>query len=148
MKRMNEKKNRIGGIIGLIAVILVIGLTVYAFIKDAKTESYVEEITYSEFKSRVDKKDKSVILVGRNDCSHCVSFKPVITKVAEEYDFKVYYINTNTIDNETDFNALWDFLGANGTPTTAIVADGKLVAMHEGEMTRSDLIAFLKANYF
>ena len=145
---MNQKKSKVGGIIGFIAVVLVIGLTVYAFIKDAKTESHVEEITYSEFKEKVNGDKKSVILVGRNDCSHCISFKPVITKVAEEYDFTVYYINTNNIKEESDFNALWDFLGANGTPTTAVVAEGKLVAMHEGEMTRSDLIAFLKANYF
>ena len=51
---MNQKKSKVGGIIGLIAVVLVIGLTVYAFIKDAKTESHVEEITYSEFKDKVD----------------------------------------------------------------------------------------------
>ena len=145
---MNQKKNRIGGIIGIVAVVLVIGLTIYAFIKDAKTEEHIEEITYSEFKDKVDGSKKSVILVGRNDCSHCVSFKPVITKVAEEYDFTVYYINTNNITNQEDFDALWNFLGAEGTPTTAVVQDGKLLAMHEGEMTRSDLIAFLKANYF
>ena len=148
MYKMNQKKSRIGGIIGLVAVILVIGLTIYAFVKDAKTEGHMEEITYSEFKDKVNGKKKSVIMVGRNDCSHCVSYKPVITKVAEEFDFQVYYINTNNIDNEEDFNALWDFLGANGTPTTAVVANGELVAMHEGELTRSDLIAFLKANYF
>lgn len=147
MKKMNNKKSRIGGIIGLLAVIAVIGLTIYAFVKDAKTESYMEEITYSEFKDKVNGSKKSVIMVGRNDCSHCVSFKPVLTKVAEEYNFTAYYINTNNIKEESDFNALWDFLGANGTPTTAIVQDGKLIAMHEGEMTRSDLIAFLKANY-
>ena len=145
---MNQKKNRIGGIIGIVAVVLVIGLTIYAFIKDAKTEEHIEEITYSEFKDKVDGSKKSVILVGRNDCSHCVSFKPVITKVAEEYDFTVYYINTNNITNQEDFDALWNFLGAEGTPTTAVVSEGKLLAMHEGEMTRSDLIAFLKANYF
>ena len=148
MNKMNQKKSRIGGIIGIVAVILVIGLTVYAFVKDAKTEEHIEEITYSDFKDKVEGSKKSVILVGRNDCSHCVSFKPVITKVAEEYDFTVYYINTNNITNQTDFDALWDFLGAEGTPTTAIVSEGKLQAMHEGEMTRSDLIAFLKANYF
>ena len=144
----NNNKTKIGGIIGIIAVIAVIGLTIYAFVKDAKTEEHVEEITYSEFKDKVDGKNKSVILVGRNDCSHCVSYKPVITKVAEEYDFTVYYINTNNIENVEDEEALWNFLGANGTPTTAVVANGNLVAMREGEITRSDLIAFLKANYF
>ncbi len=144
---MNQKKSRIGGIIGLVAVALVIGLTVYAFVKDAGEKEIVEEITYSEFKERVNKKEKSVILVGRDDCSHCISYKPVITKVAQEYKFNVYYINTNTIKDANDFDALWDFLGASGTPTTAIVAEGKLLAMREGELTRSDLIAFLKANY-
>ena len=145
---MNNKKNRIGGIVGLLAVILVIGLTVYAFIKDARTEAHVDEITYSEFKEKVNGSKKSVILVGRDDCSHCITYKPVITKVAEEYDFTVYYINTNKISDSNDFNALWDFIEAEGTPTTAIVSEGKLQAVHEGEMTRSDLIAFLKANYF
>ena len=145
---MNNNKSRIGGIIGLVAFALIVGLTIYAFVKDAKTDSYMEEITYSDFKDKVNSKKKSVIMVGRDNCSHCVNFKPVLTKVAEEYDFTAYYINTNEIENQSDFDALWEFLGAEGTPTTAVVQDGKLIAMHEGEMTRSDLIAFLKANYF
>ena len=148
MNKVNKKKNKVGEIIGIVAVILFIGLTVYAFVRDEKTNEHIEEITYSEFKEKVNGDKKSVILVGRNDCSHCISFKPVITKVAEEYDFTVYYINTNNIENAKDEEALWSFLGANGTPTTAVVANGNLVAMREGEITRSDLIAFLKANYF
>ena len=147
MNKVNQKKSKVGEIIGIIAVVLFLGLTIYAFVKDEKENSNIEEITYNEFRDKVDGEKKSVILVGRNDCSHCINYKPVITKVAEENEFTVYYINTNNLA-QADEDNLWAFLGANGTPTTAIVGEGKLVAMREGEISRSELIAFLKANYF
>ena len=132
----------------MVGVVLFIALTVYAFIKDDKSNELIEEVSYSELQSIIKKKEKNVVLIGRDDCSHCISFRPTMESVAKQYKMKVYYINTNTIDNEEDYNELWAFFDANGTPTTAVVSDGKLIAREEGELTRSNLISFLKANYF
>ncbi|MBP5683795.1 MAG: thioredoxin family protein [Bacilli bacterium] len=146
---MKTKKNsNLSGIIILIGVIFFIALTVYAFIKDGKSSEFVEEVSYSELQSIIKKKDKNIVLIGRDNCSHCISYKPTIESVAKQYKIKVYYINTNTIDNEEEYDTLWDFFDAGGTPTTAVVSDGKLIAREEGELTRSKLISFLKANYF
>ena len=146
---MKSKKNsNLTSILIMVGVVLFIALTVYAFIKDGKSSDLIEEVSYSELQSIIKKKEKNVILIGRDDCSHCISFRPTVESVAKQYKMKVYYINTNTIDNEEDYNALWTFFDASGTPTTAVVSDGKLIAREEGELTRSNLISFLKANYF
>jgi len=146
---MKSKKNsNLSSILILVGVVLFIALTVYAFIKDGNSSDLIEEVSYSKLQSIIEKKEKSVILIGRDDCSHCISFRPTMESVAKQYNLKVYYINTNKIDNEDDYNALWAFFEADGTPTTAVVSDGKLIAREEGELTRSNLISFLKANYF
>ena len=146
---MKSKKNsNLTSIIIMVGVVLFIALTVYAFIKDGKSSDLIEEVSYSKLQSIIKEKEKNIILIGRDDCSHCISFRPTMESVAKQYKMKVYYINTNTIDNEEDYNALWTFFDANGTPTTAVVSDGKLIAREEGELTRSNLISFLKANYF
>jgi predicted bacteriocin transport accessory protein len=142
-----EKKSKLGSIIGIIAAILFVGIVIYAFVKDDEANEYIIEKSYSEIEKIINKDEKSIILVGRDDCSHCISFRPTVVSVAKQYDIKVYYINTNTIKNEEDYNKLWNFIGTEGTPTIAITKGGNLDAVYEGTMTRSQLISFLKAHY-
>jgi len=144
----SKTKDDVGLIIGIIAVILFIGLTVFAFMKDSEGDDYIIEKSYSEVKDIINDDKKTILLVGRDDCSHCIEYRPTVVAVAKEYDLKVIYINTNTIKDKEDSKELWDFIGTDGTPTTAIVSGGKLLAVQEGTQTRSQLIAFLKANYF
>ena len=146
---MNSKtKSNMGTVIGIIAAILFIGLIIFAFMKDSEGDKYIIEKSYSEVQDIIKENKKTILLVGRNDCSHCLEYRPTVVAVAKEYDLKVIYINTNTIKDQDDYNALWEFIGTDGTPTTAIVGNGELLAVREGTQTRSQLISFLKANYF
>ena len=144
-----KKKSSLGSIIGVIVLVAFVCLTVFAFIKDNQSSETIEEVSYTKLQEIIKRKEKSIILIGRDNCSHCVSYKPTIEDVAKMYEIKVYYINTNTIERSSqEYKDLWDFFDCDGTPTTAIVSNGELVAREEGEITRSKLVAFLKANYF
>ena len=55
-------------------------------------------------------------------------------------------IDTNKITNEADYDTLWEIIGTQGTPTTAIIGNSKLIDAEEGELSRGKLNAFLKAN--
>ncbi len=148
MKKKN--KSKLGSIIGIIVAILFVGLVIYAFAKDEMASDYIKEVNYQELQEIINKDEKSIIFVGRNDCGHCLSYKPIVEKVAKNNNLKVYYINTNKVAEESKENseALWTFFDTDATPTTAIVGSGKLIAREIGSLKEQQLLAFLKANYF
>ena len=131
--------------IGLILLMVLVSAT-SKYRLNGDSVSYLVDIDYSQFTDLVAKEDKSIVLVGRPTCSHCVAFKPIITKVANDYEVEVYYLNTDEITNETDFNNLWDFIEASGTPTTVIVGNDKLISSREGELPREELVNWLGEN--
>ena len=113
---------------------------------NSEVKSHLIDIDYDKFTELIKGNEKSVVMVGRPTCSHCVAFKPVITKVANDYEIDIYYLNTDEILDEDDFNDLWDFIEASGTPTTVIVGENKLISGQEGEMTREKLVSWLGEN--
>ena len=48
-----------------------------------------QEITKSE--------DKSIVLIARPTCGHCVNFIPVLEEIVEEYGITVNYFNTDAL---------------------------------------------------
>ncbi len=144
VKRLNIMGYTVLAIGFILLMVLVSATSKYRLNGDSVT--YLIDIDYSQFTDLVAKEDKSVVLVGRPTCSHCVAFKPIITKVANDYEVEIYYLNTDEITNETDFNNLWDFIEASGTPTTVIVGNDKLISSKEGELPREELVNWLGEN--
>ena len=112
------------------------------------TRKTFQEVTYSELKNIVNKNEKSVIFIGRDDCSHCINYKPIILEVAIQNKFTINYINTNSITSRDDLSELLTFFDTNATPTTVIVSNGRILGKHIGEMNRSELVEFLNNYYY
>jgi len=144
VKKLNIISYLLVGIGFVMLCVLVSATSKYRLNGEAK--SHLIDIDYNKFTELIKGNDKSVVMVGRPTCSHCVSFKPVITKVANDYEVDIYYLNTDEIIDEDDFNDLWDFIEASGTPTTVIVGGDKLISRQEGEMTREQLVNWLGEN--
>ena len=90
-----------------------------------------------------------VTVFGQTWCEHCKNFKPVMTKVQEEYGFKLYWFDldeTSAKDKvtlENTYSIYSDF----GTPYTFITNNGEFVADYQnGGMDEEQLIEFLKEN--
>ena len=108
-------------------------------------EAGLHLLSYSEYKEKVDNDEAFVVILERASCSHCANFMPVAKKFAEEKGVPMYYVDTDTFDEE-DWNGFMksnSFLKKNsdnwGTPTTVVLVGSEAVDYVEGETTESKL---------
>ena len=72
-----------------ICFIVLIG----AFVADRiMSKSYFNKIKYTELIEKIENKEDFVLLISRTTCSHCVTYKPKLKDLANEYIVNVYYI--------------------------------------------------------
>lgn len=115
-------------------------------------EKYITFINYDEYKSLIRSSDTHIIVVGQTSCSHCISYKPALNSVAEDYDLTINYLNITELSQEEsekfseslkkiEYNDP-DFVedGSFGTPLTLIVKDGKVRDYISGARTISQLV--------
>lgn len=112
-------------------------------------EKYITFIDYAEYKELISNSDTNVIVIGQTTCSHCISFKPAMNKVAKDYDITMNYLDILKLSNAeyTKFSNSLKDLGYTeelGTPLTLIIRDGKLIKSISGERTISQLVKELK----
>lgn len=127
--------------------------------KDAvySAEKYITFINYDEYKKIIKNNDTNVVVVGQTGCGHCISFKPALNSIGEDYGLKINYINITelTPEESTKFTQSLkdikyndpDFVssGSFGTPLTLIIQKGKVIDYISGERTYSQLSrTFLK----
>ncbi len=173
----------------LVLCVIVIGiLLAFLFIrvgdlakevKEIKTQLTPEEVPNgydtTPFKEIVgkdileeSKDDTIVVLVARQSCGYCAMYAPVITKVSDNYDFTVRYLdlekvidvfspNWDVIDQES-YNAMVSLPTASGyetfmddfgaTPMTIVIKNGKIIGGVVGYVEEDTLIKALKDSGF
>ena len=142
---MRKKKNIN---LGVLICILIILVCVLLFIIGKKSDfKSIEDIDLATLKTKIDNKEKFVLVVTQTGCSHCTSYLPVLEEVGEEYKLTFYDINmTNLSDDEkTEFNKL---VRISGTPTTIFYTNGEeesTTARLVGEKTKDKIINRLKS---
>lgn len=154
------KKNDILLIIGLL-VVVVLGFFVmkgekvepgYELPLTLSGEAGLHELSYAEYKEKVDNDEEFVVIVERATCSHCVTYMPIAREFAKDEDVPMYYVDTDTF-NEDEWN---EFLKSNtyfkrneqwGTPTTIVLAGNEAVDYIEGSTT-DDKLEELYEEYF
>lgn len=142
---MRKKKNII---LGVLICILIILVCVLLFIIGKKSDfKSIEDIDLTTLKTKIDNKEKFVLVVTQTGCSHCMAYLPVLEEVGEEYKLTFYDINmTNLSDDEkTEFNKL---VRISGTPTTIFYTNGEeesTTTRLVGEKTKDKIINRLKS---
>ena len=107
-----------------------------------------DEISYNELNTMLKNKESFILLVGRDDCSACQSYKPTIEKVIQDYKLDVKYINTNTLSEEENAELLSNFY-LTGTPQTIFVVKGKekdRLTRVNGSQKYSKVVEIMKKN--
>lgn len=140
-----NKKNifiTVGVVIGFVA--LFAALFILSNNRPVK-ESMVKQITGEEYLAMINDEieEARVVVVGRASCSHCLAYKPVYTNVANEKEVTIYYLDTDTIMDEDTWNAVWEFTGTEGTPTTVVIKNHENVDAIEGELTAEEVVDLL-----
>lgn len=137
---MNENKKVIIVLGCVLAVILLIGCAYYLDVQKAKK-------IIKDFDTAYNGSDAKIVYLGRPNCGYCVQLKPILDQMTEQYDLDYVYVNTNDIsDKQLSYvlNTLQFDETKFGTPSLAIVKDGKKLAEQLGSTDEAGLLAFLK----
>lgn len=142
---MKSKKRAI--ILGIICIVILIG----AFIADrVMGKSYFNEIKYNEVIEKIENKEDIVLLISQTTCNHCMSYKPKLEDVANEYKLNVYYIEADLLDDDESAE-LKKYVNYSSTPTTVFLKDGeeKTAANRiNGDASKDKIKKKLKSNGF
>lgn len=128
------------------AIVLLFVVTIM-FCGCSKEERIVG-ISLDEFKEKMANKESFVLYVGNEGCSHCISYRPVLEQVLEDYDITIYQIDNSKLDN-SEFAEFRTYVNISGTPTVAFIADGEeesTLNRITGEVSRETTIERFKSN--
>jgi len=113
-------KKRVAILVSICLIILV-----GAFIADRiMGKSYFNEIKYDELMEKIENKEDIVLLISRTTCSHCVTYKPKLKAVANEYKVNVYYIDVDLL-SKSENDKLTSHINYDGTPVTVFLRNGE-----------------------
>ena len=118
-----KKEHIINLIIVIVVIALITGL-VFLLINNNKDEfKNIKKLNINELKEKIDKKDSFVLVISKDDCTHCIAYLPVLDKVGSQYGLTFYDISTTNLSDE-DKTYLRNIANISGTPTTIFIEDG------------------------
>lgn len=146
----------------IIALLLVNSIALFASLGDPKTntntsgsdseESYeydismFKEVDKDGYMDVFNKDEINVVYLGRATCGYCVQFLPTLQKAQEDYGYKTLYIDTDKISND-DLIAILKTMDLDydsfGTPTTAVVKNGKVLDTQIGYSDYETFVSML-----
>ena len=109
---------------------------------------HIKEISFGELKTMMDNKETFAIYIGNEDCPHCVSYKPTLEDVLDEYDIDIYHLDNSKL-SESESSKLVQYINITGTPTIAFITNGEEESTLDrivGETSREDTIEKFKLN--
>lgn len=144
-------------LIGLVLVIIVVAMfSTKGNIKEEKVKYPLElsgevglnEITYSEYKDKVDSGKPFVVIISRDGCGYCEAFLPIMHDYADSKQIAISYIDISKMI-KTDYDELVNsnrYLNKNrwGTPTTLLMIGNRVVDSIDGMREKEDVEAFFK----
>lgn len=128
---------------------IIMGLFIFTIIlSGCSKEEHIKEISLDEFKEKIANKETFAIYIGNKGCSHCVSYRPILEKVLEDYDITIYHIDNSKLDNK-EYAEFRTYINISGTPTVAFITDGEeetTLNRITGEVSRDATIERFKSN--
>lgn len=135
----------------IILVSICIVILIGAIIMDnIYGKSYLKEIKYDELVKKIENKEDLVLLISQTTCSHCISYKPKLKNVANDYELTIYYIDVDLLDND-ELEDLKSYVNFTSTPTTVFLKEGTettVATRINGDSSEEKIIKKLKSNGF
>ena len=111
--------------------------------------SMFKEVDKDGYMDAFNKDEINVVYLGRATCGYCVQFLPTLQEAQEDYGYKTLYIDIDKISND-DLTAILKTMDLDldtfGTPTTAIVKNGKVLDTQIGYSDYDTFAAMLVEN--
>lgn len=119
--------------------------------KDAKL--LLNYVDYDEYNELIKSDQNQALILASSTCHFCLSERPILDEIVEEYGIKLNWIyldeilSTEDIYNEFMSSLDWFVQNQNwGTPTTLIIKNGQVESVLSGYRSKDDLISFYKQN--
>lgn len=103
--------------------ILILILVPLLLICGCSKKTYTE-ISYDDFKQKIDNKESFILFIGAESCAHCATYKPTLNSVINKYNVDVYYIDIDKLSSK-ESSYLNNAVPFTGTPTTVFIKNGK-----------------------
>lgn len=144
-----KKKVFIG--LGILVIIAAIIGMIYAGSvlnnKSKEEDSRLIELNFDELQKKIDNKETFILVLTQTDCSHCITYKPILKETLNEVDLYAYELQTNKLTKE-ETTKLKDIANASGTPTTIFIRDGQEISTSVrlvGSKSKSQIISRLES---
>lgn len=62
--------------------------------------------TFSDFNRYINRDTESFIVFGKENCSFCSQYKPVLEQIAKNYNLEIIYINMTKLSEDDYYNVL------------------------------------------
>lgn len=131
-----------------ITKILMVIIGAVLILSGCSKENHIKDITLSELKTKIENKDTFALYVGNEGCSHCVSYRPTLEEVLNEYDITIYHLDNSEL-SEDEQREMVNYINITGTPTVAFFTDGEeesSLMRITGEISKEETISKFKTN--
>lgn len=107
------------------AIILIVGsFLLYKYVSNKEEFSNLISIGVKDLETKVNNKDKFILVITQTGCSHCEQYLPELNRTLQEVNYKVYSLNITNL-NGTEQTTLNKYVKFSGTPTTIFFNEGK-----------------------
>ena len=131
----------------MIKVVIFIAMIIILVCSCTK-ERHIKEINLDEFKEKIANKDTFALYIGNEGCTHCISYRPILEKVLDDYDITIYQLDNSKLTDE-EYNEFRTYINISGTPTIVFITEGEeetTLNRINGEISRDTTIERFKSN--
>ncbi len=95
-------------------------------------EAGLHQLTYNEYKDKVENGDAFVVVIEREGCGYCTMYMPVVEEISKEKKIPLYYIDLADITSSEakELERTNKYLKRNsdwGTPTTLFMLGDRVI---------------------
>ncbi len=113
-----DKDKKIPYSLLIIVLVIVVGVVALIVSNDKGLgKSRVKEISYQKYQEKIKDDEYTIVLITRDGCTHCISYKPSVNAIAKKYNLSIYELNVESLsmdefitlhDNASIFKDVYD----------------------------------------
>jgi len=128
--------------------LIIIFISIIFIMGCSSKNNHIIEINLDNLKEKIANKESFALYIGNENCSHCVSYKPTLESVLDEYNITIYHLDNSKL-NEKEKSEFKTYINISGTPTVAFITDGEeetTLNRIVGEASKESTIERFKTN--
>ena len=128
--------------------LIIIFISIIFIMGCSSKNNHIIEINLDNLKEKIANKESFALYIGNENCSHCVSYKPTLESVLDEYNITIYHLDNSKL-NKKEKAEFKTYINISGTPTVAFITDGEeetTLNRIVGEASKESTIERFKTN--